>query len=129
VHEKTEVNSPDKVVGKGNEVERMKQTSPFRSKAPRFRRQNTDEDESPGPGSYEAINLADSPLNTSLTKKGTSMFKTSYRKIDSLEYPTISKLNPTLAPSVIPGPGAYFEKKRPFLKKSYNASLPKRKFY
>jgi Sperm-tail PG-rich repeat len=85
--------------------------------------------ESPGPGAYEAVNLAESPLNTSIKKKGTSMFRASSRKIESLEYPTISKLNPTLAPATQPGPGAYFEKKQPFLKKSYNASLPRRKFY
>ncbi len=57
------------------------------------------------------------------------MFKTTFRKLDSQEIPTLSKLNPTLVAIVTPGPGTYFDKKRPFLKKSYNASLPKRKFY
>ena len=37
---------------RGNEVERMKQTSPFRSRAPRFKRLNTEEEESPGPATY-----------------------------------------------------------------------------
>jgi hypothetical protein len=57
------------------------------------------------------------------------MFKTTFRKLDYQEIPTLSKLNPTLVAIVTPGPGTYFDKKRPFLKKSYNASLPKRKFY
>ena len=113
--------------GKGNEIEKLKQTSPFKSTAPRFRRQKSTVETSPGPGSYEAIE--ESPLNTSLTKKGTSMFKSTFRKIDQHDYPTLSKLNPTLIPAQMPGPGAYFGKQRPFLKKSFNASLPRKKFY
>jgi hypothetical protein len=51
VHE-NEPSPPPKYGFRGIEVERMKQTSPFKSMAPRFKRHNTEDDESPGPATY-----------------------------------------------------------------------------
>ena len=51
VHE-NEPSPPPKHGARGSEVERMKQTLAFKSMAPRFKRYNTEDDESPGPATY-----------------------------------------------------------------------------
>lgn len=58
---------------------------------------------------------------------GTSMFKNSTSREDFKHY-IPKNTNNTIALKNL-GPGTYFKSKSPFLKRSFNASLPPSKFY
>jgi hypothetical protein len=58
---------------------------------------------------------------------GSSMFKDQTGREDFKHYIPNHSNNPNALKNI--GPGAYFKDKQPFLKRSYNASLPSSKFY
>ena len=64
---------------------------------------------------------------TKFSTIGTSMFKNSTSREDFKHY-IPKNSNNTIALKNL-GPGTYFKSKSPFLKRSFNASLPPSKFY
>jgi hypothetical protein len=66
-------------------------------------------------------------------KKGKAIFKAPSRNLDisySHQTSVINTITEESSPkNGSPGPGAYFNQIRPFLKKSYNASLTRKRFY
>lgn len=58
---------------------------------------------------------------------GSSMFKTKTSRHDFASYIPNNTNNNAALKNL--GPGSYFNNKQPFLKRSFNASLPQSKFY
>lgn len=58
---------------------------------------------------------------------GSSMFKTKTSRHDFASYIPNNTNNNAALKNL--GPGSYFNSKQPFLKRSFNASLPQSKFY
>jgi len=64
---------------------------------------------------------------TKFSTIGTSMFKNSTSREDFKHYIPKNSNNTNALKNL--GPGTYFKSKSPFLKRSFNASLPPSKFY
>ena len=86
--------------------------------------------EVPGPGAYERMKSQEEVLRTSVgisraesTEPNTAGFLGKSGRDDYLSYLADKKRLPSM------GPAAYHQTGRPFLKKSFNASLPPAKFY
>lgn len=130
----------------------------FNSTSQRFQYfKETEQMEQPGPGSYEPENLFTIAANVMPAKQGlmntissvglasraeaqakvkarlnattlgTSIFKDQTSREDFKFYIPMNSNNPNALKNL--GPGSYFKDRSPFLKRSYNASLPASKFY
>ena len=80
--------------------------------------------EFPGPGAYNSRhNTQDGVKRYSPNKNNSANFKDSTSRDDYKSYMAHEKKKAPIAPS------DYFQEQRPFLKKTFNASLPKPNFY
>ena len=94
----------------------------FNSTQPRFdyMKEQVKRSEVPGPGSYGTrLNTQPNQSSTSPGKEGNAIFKD---KTDRNGYLAAQKKAPAVAPT------DYFTEQRPFLKKTFNATLPPPRF-
>ena len=77
----------------------------------------------PGPGAHNRYNTQEGVKRFSPNKNNSANFKDSTSRDDYKSYMAHEKKKAPIAPS------DYFQEQRPFLKKTFNASLPKPNFY